>query len=413
METIEASYRVTTPMFLGGTDPEKQAELRLPSFKGALRFWWRASVWPQIAASGGSARELHRREAELFGSANEQVGQSKISMRLLMDSGPPRVIPKDTQLKDGNTVVGQGARYLGYGVMEAFASKKKETQEGKLTRSCLSAPFSFRVSVLPRKRLTDAQREEVLRALKLLGLLGSLGSKARKGYGSLTLTRLVVGQGETWRAPSTAEQLQEQLTRLLKEILSAAPGNHTDPPFTAFSSQTRILLVASPESSNAPPHAPLALLDLLGREMIRYRSWGHSGKILGNIDSEKRFRKDHDLMKLPVNKRKCHPERIAFGLPHNYGKKDEEQVKPEQFDRRASPLMLHIHQAADDAPTIAILCFMPAAFLPQDRTDISVGGNTVPLNSANLWQPIHEFLARFTQNQTKERFGQILVVRRA
>ena len=37
---IRATYRITTPMFCGGA--EQQAEFRLPSFKGVLRFWWRA-----------------------------------------------------------------------------------------------------------------------------------------------------------------------------------------------------------------------------------------------------------------------------------------------------------------------------------------------------------------------------------
>ncbi len=400
MELIEATYRVTTPMFLGGAEPEGQPELRLPSFKGALRFWWRASVWPQIAASGGSIRMLRQREAELFGSSDERIGQSKISMRLRIDSPAPQAITSGSQLKDGGTVVGQGARYLGYGVMKT---------SGQLTRPCFLAPFSFRVSLLPHKNLTPAQLEEVLRALKMIGLLGSLGSKARKGYGSLTLTRLIVGKAEEWRTPSNAEQLQRELRALLKEILGAAPGNHTDPPFTAFSSRTTILVV-SPKSSNA---SPLALLDRLGREMIRYRSWGRYGKILGSIDSEKRFKEDHDLMKRPINERKHHPKRIAFGLPHNYGGEGDRQVKPEKFDRRASPLFLHIHQASDAAPATAVLCFMLAAFLPEDRANISVGGKIVPLDRANLWQPIDEFLERFTRRQTKEPFGEILEVHRA
>jgi len=40
---IRATYRITTPMFCGGA--ERQAEFRLPSFKGVLRLWWRALEW--------------------------------------------------------------------------------------------------------------------------------------------------------------------------------------------------------------------------------------------------------------------------------------------------------------------------------------------------------------------------------
>ena len=40
---IRATYRIVTPMFCGGA--EQQAEFRLASFKGVLRFWWRALMW--------------------------------------------------------------------------------------------------------------------------------------------------------------------------------------------------------------------------------------------------------------------------------------------------------------------------------------------------------------------------------
>lgn len=46
MRTISATYRVTTPMFLGGAD--QQAELRLPSFKGHSDFG--GGLRPGIAA---------------------------------------------------------------------------------------------------------------------------------------------------------------------------------------------------------------------------------------------------------------------------------------------------------------------------------------------------------------------------
>ncbi|MEW5980209.1 MAG: type III-B CRISPR module RAMP protein Cmr1 [Acidobacteriota bacterium] len=415
MPTIEATYRVTTPMFLGGAEPQ-QAELRLPSLKGALRFWWRASVWPSIAARGGSVKDLHRLEAELFGSSDERVGQSKVSLRLRMDSDMPAAHRVGTQLKDGNSVVGQGVRYLGYGVMEAFASTKKNTPAGQLTRECLSQPFSFRVGLVVRGALDETQREQILLALKFLGLLGSLGSKARKGYGSLTLSRLIVAGKEVWSPPSSVEELRTALNALFKQALhgrasrngAAATGGH--PPFTALSNHTKVLIVPPRETSTSP----LRLLDYLGREMIRYRSWGRNGRILGkeNEQSEKQFEGDHDLMKKPVAARSSHPERIAFGLPHNYGREENKKVTPADQDlkRRASPLWLHIHQSSDGAPAIALLCFMPATFLPENRSDISVGGKRVPLNTDNLWNPVLSLLDRFSRGRTEEPFGKIVEV---
>ena len=42
METITFNCRFITPAFLGGANPKGTPELRPPTIKGALRFWWRA-----------------------------------------------------------------------------------------------------------------------------------------------------------------------------------------------------------------------------------------------------------------------------------------------------------------------------------------------------------------------------------
>ena len=69
---LTATYRVVTPMFLGGADPLREAELRVPSFKGALRFWWRAIMWSEVL----DLVRLRQCEAALFGSS--EAGQSKV-----------------------------------------------------------------------------------------------------------------------------------------------------------------------------------------------------------------------------------------------------------------------------------------------------------------------------------------------
>ena len=76
---IDATYRVTTPLFCAGAVPSC-AELRLPSFKGALRFWWRALAWPRC---GGDLEAIRQQEDALFGSAGG--GQSRVLMRLAPD----------------------------------------------------------------------------------------------------------------------------------------------------------------------------------------------------------------------------------------------------------------------------------------------------------------------------------------
>ena len=194
--------------------------------------------------------------------------------------------------------------------------------------------------------MTEDMVATLVEALTAVGVAGSMGARSRRGYGSLNLRSLSVNAAERWTEPRSLDDLRDRIRKL-----------HCDgdpnclPEFTAFSRDTRHVLVQG-ERSNL---VPMELLDLVGRELMRYRSWGHRGKVLGE-NSERNFRDDHDLMK---NRRPCtHPRRVAFGLPHNYGNRHEQQVGPYgEFDRRASPLFIHIHESRSTA--IAVLSFFP------------------------------------------------------
>ena len=376
---IDATYRVATPLFCAGADPNR-AELRVPSFKGALRFWWRALAWPRC---GGDLQAIRQEENALFGSAGG--GQSRLLMRLAPAAHAQAIGQREvlTVSSTDRSAVGEGARYLGYGVMEAFASRKKNTKAGQLTRACLRAPLDFTIRIRGRD-LDPQELASLKRALIALGTLGGMGAKGRKGYGSLVLRSLCVDEAEQWRPPRNTAELRKEIGDLRGDGRSSAL-----PAFTAFSDRARHVLLSGPGKE------PVELLDLVGRELVRYRSWGRNGRILGGaVDSEKNFKDDHDLMKrsMPGN---SHPRRIAFGLPHNYGSRKDQQVGPfdKELDRRASPLFIHIHQCGDQP--VAVLSFLPARFLPEGRSHISVGGRRVAQRpEEELYRPIHDFLDR-------------------
>ena len=382
----EARFRVLTPLFCSGASPDR-AELRLPSFKGVLRFWWRALAWPRL---DGDLVRIQREEDALFGSSGG--GQSRLSMRIAACCQPESGSPRDILEEPGGRVVGEGARYLGYGVMEAFPSRARNVAAGQLTRSCLLAPFDFTVRFRARS-LSDVERSSLRDALIALGTLGGIGSKSRKGYGSLCLERLAIDGVEEWSAPQSAGELRESIG----ESLRAAVTIDRLPEYTALSRSARHVVLSSGERE------PLRVLDHVGRELIRYRSWGRGGKILGGIDSERRFKDDHDLMK--GGRPSTHPRRVAFGLPHNYGQGRDARVGPSLgLDRRASPLFIHIHQCGDWP--VAVISFLSARFLPEGRSEISVGESTVAQKpEQELYQPIGEFLDRLLDpGQRKEPF---------
>ncbi len=389
--TIEATYRAVTPLFCAGAD-RARPELRLPSFKGVLRFWWRALAWPRYA---GDLTRIRQREDSLFGSVG---GQSRVLMRLERADQEPKTCNRDSVLTaaaGGREPVGAGARYLGYGVMEAFDSKGRSKKAGQLTRGCLRTPFEFTVRLRCRE-VCEVELVLLRDALIALGTLGGMGAKSRKGYGSLALRSLRVGNKRRWSAPEALKDLQAEIGKLRYE-----QEEEDLPEYTAFSSRARHVLLYAAGAN------PLELLDLVGRELVRYRSWGRNGKILEDEDSEKKFRDDHDLMK--GGRPAKHPRRIAFGLPHNYGRR---QVIPRgrNLDRRASPLFIHIHECG--GTPVAVLSFLPARFLPRGTT-ISVDHTKVRMApEQELYRPIHCFLDRLLDwKRREEPFDEAIEVR--
>lgn len=366
---ITAKYRIVTPMFCAGAD-QNHAELRLASFKGALRFWWRSLMWRNEI----DCHKLGEMEAPLFGSSNGTVGQSKIRIQLQEESLAQQI--EEGEIFSGGRLA--GAHYLGYGVMEAFDGKN--TKAGRLTRAMIPGG-EFTVRIRARK-LSDAQQCQIKDALVLLGTVGGLGSKSRKGFGSLTIKSLEIDETNQPLAGDPAERLNS--------ILAGSGLREQLPDWTAWSRSDELRVVQVVGKTNSASE----LLDAIGREQVHYRGWGSNRRsgdqheTLG-LPSEQNFPIDHDLSKTPSEGK--HPHRAAFGLPHNYRTGG---VKPKQYDRRASPLFIHIDQIGESALPEALLAFLPARFLPGGG-EITAFDKAVEISDDRcFWYPIHAFLDR-------------------
>lgn len=391
MPELIANLRIVTPAFVGGATPDT-AELRPPTIKAQLRFWWRALALGRLDCD---LARVQVEEDRLFGSTRSGQGQFLISVHR---DGPLNILKKGKvlQISNGNTV-GPGARYLGYGVMEAFASRKKGTKEGQLTRPCIKAPLTFSVSCRfrPARNSEDRAhlercREQLVAAIKAWTLFGAMGSKARKGYGSVSLVSL------RWDGAEIAVEgdYQERARGLLTDVAHVTRPENV--PYTAFSSLSEIVFVKGTRDQD-----PLDLLDSIGKEQVFFRSWGRGGKVLGQ-PSEKNFEEDHDLSKGDRRVSIKHPKRVAFGLPHNYGSSSKQQVTGKSVDRRASPLFIHLEQPYDDSTPTAIISLMPAKFLPEDR--IKSFDKEVDLDtSSSFWNPLTDYLERLENNLSATR----------
>lgn len=376
MNTLTATYKIVTPMFIGGADQSPVDGIRPPSVKGALRFWWRALNWGRFweEAKEEGSREvialqaLHAEEARLFGSTAEGKKGGQGCFLLSVKQQNLKSVQKETVHKPFCEYA--AARYLGYGVMEAFASRPRNVKAGQLIRGCLTENQMFKVQLIFKKNIDESIQE----ALIALGLLGGLGSRSRHGLGCLSLEKLEGNIGEEWKKPDTKKEYHHKIQELLKGKLSARDC----PPYTCFSQSSRVEHLFTENTY-------YEALNNFGSSILMYRSWGKNGKVLNQV-SEKNFKGDHDWSKdISSIPNGFHPQRVVFGLPHNYGNKSVISVN---YERRNSPLLLHIHQINNDC-FIAIGLFMPALFLP-DGEKIKAGGKEVENNAD--FSIIHGFM---------------------
>jgi CRISPR-associated protein Cmr1 len=304
MQILEAQYQIVTPMFIGGAHQTDEPEIRPPSIKGALRFWWRALQWGScLKGNGGhigrALKELYQKEADLFGAAaiENRFGQGMCQIKLKQVQ--PQGIEKDWPRNND-----AGAGFLGYGLdgTQNNPQHRQAIRQGKFT-----------VCVTLKSGIQAEQIQQIHHALLAWGLLGGLGSRSRRGFGSVAIQKL----DEQAFAFNRAETYFEAIKTLIDGV-ELAPSM---PIYTAFNSSLRIAKAGQGQD-------PRRLMDKLGGQYREARKQAGKG-----------------LAKLP------------YGLPlaGNRGASDEK-------NRRSSPLLMHIHPAGTEYVAVATL--IPAHFHP-------------------------------------------------
>ncbi|MBM7865795.1 type III-B CRISPR module RAMP protein Cmr1 [Heliobacterium gestii] len=386
MNRFEATYRITTPMFIAGADIDT-AELRPPSVKGALRFWFRG-----LALSNSNFwQDIKYREARLFGSTD--FGQAGFLMKLSFETDT-----EDNTEKRGTTWShGVGIRYLGYGL-------NQPKQGGSNSRPYLKEGIVFTVTLLIKKNKTenknvsDEDIQLIRKSLIALGLFGGLGSRSRRGFGSLSLEKLLHNDESVWQPPTNEHELKARIL----EILPSAKLSSVLPEYTAFSRHSRIFIVKNDldvkhNSDVKNDSGSLKLLNYIGKKLMDYRSNRLSGPSkTGSAVGGKPVRRFIADCQCVLRGDKP-PERVAFGLPHNYWFPKSEykvDVNAERHDRRASPLFIHIHRLTAKL-YVAVVILMPARFLPDDEK-IKINDKAVPLSpDVERYQVVRDFMDRF------------------
>ncbi len=373
MNKVIIDFELVTPMFMAGGN-QKSAEFRLPSFKGVLRFWYRA-----VSFSTFQGLKLMKDEEDnIFGSTGNA---SKIVLNLEAYREGKRGI----QFKGKGGLI-----YLGYGVVDF---------RGNTTRRYISPSTTGRVSISYRN-LNDAQMDRLKKALTAFALFGNLGSRSRKGYGSINFRQITFDGKRIFEQPKTIDDLFIKIQKftMSNKFIQA----NSQPPFSAFSSKSRIDILDT--GSDA-----INLLNSIGEQMALYRSWGRNGKVMGKT-AERNFRSDHHLIKgmQNGNKPSTHPKRVIFGLPHNYyfvSTNFKVNVEPDSKDinRRASPLFLKIHKVSEKK-FAAVSLILQSQFLPKEiKIKMSSKKVTAKVPARPDWKTLIDFIDS-KKNNNQPRF---------
>lgn len=169
MDSVEFDLEVVTPMFLGGANTT-DAELRVPSIKGMLRFWWRATCGIE------SLEKMKKEETKIFGSTDQKASfsmrlESLNNIKAINSNLPPG---KKFQVEGKTFRIGI-IDYLAFGIRD---NKKGYTRKHFPSGSQFRLQFSF---------YNMDYKQSVLNAFYSFIDSGGLGAKSRNGFGSLCL----------------------------------------------------------------------------------------------------------------------------------------------------------------------------------------------------------------------------------
>ena len=252
MYKITFECETITPMFLAGAD-QRTPELRAPSIKGALRFWWRAMHGDL------QTNTLKEDEAKIFGGTGNAPQKSLILLRTRVlnatISNNLRKIVWDENRKrpkDGY----EGTAYLLY---STFMQNREKPFFKKL---------KFELLFMSRDK---SKLKEAGHCFWLLSNLGGLGTRARRGAGNFRVLNITDEHGLLKDIDFRTNSIQDNkgLTKYLKHHLSLIKQmyiNNNNSNFQ-FSNLTNMKLFVGP----ALPTAWEAL-NFMGSNYQKFRS---------------------------------------------------------------------------------------------------------------------------------------------
>ncbi|HWR29216.1 MAG TPA: type III-B CRISPR module RAMP protein Cmr1 [Negativicutes bacterium] len=308
MHAITFTCEIITPMFIAGTD-SFTPELRAPSIKGALRFWWRAMHGDMAVAA------LKLEESRIFGGGGDHGMRSNVVIAV---NHRHVDIQRNEQIGIGQQ---SGIGYLLYSSM--FMQK----------RDCIRPGSRFTISF---SSYSLESLETTVKAFACLVYFGGLGSRSRRGGGSLFV--------EAWDGTAkehlenvlkvfnttgidTSEKLKVHIENHIRPFLGSSPAIGS---YSALNGASLYVLKPKTDWKKA--------LEEIGLKFKTVRN-----RIQSDIGGTPNFG-------IPIR----HKSGLMMIAGITYQDRNSEWKAKESSDRRASPLIIKLIKTNDQ-------CFFPIA----------------------------------------------------
>lgn len=306
MNEITLKCKFITPAFIYGSNDEP--ELRVPSIKGLMRFWWRATY-----KDFTDIEEMKQKESEIFGGPCKENGEevfkkAKVKMTAKLCS---KITRKNQNLKKKDDE-NNGYNYLYYSMISLKDNKTKEH---------FPPGTEFEVSFIFDKK--EQYIFDYLKAFNILQLFGGIGGRSRRGGGNFVVMKVY----------GLDKMDDKTKDKLLKNIYIEENSNDKD-LLWHYKDILKEISTDKEEDSYSNIYSKSAKITTLvdnNNNLSLYKSYKDALKVIGDKYSEFRGKNNHKL------------DIVVFGLPCKNNKKKYVAYKgAEKVNRRQSPLSIKI-----------------------------------------------------------------------
>ncbi|WP_010478243.1 type III-B CRISPR module RAMP protein Cmr1 [Thermococcus zilligii] len=368
-------YRATfeleavTPVFMRGAD-QGRAEFRAASVKGVMRWWFRALAGAYL---GNDVRKLKEIEGRIFGSAGSGGSRRSlvtVSAKALREPTPLIGAEKKADSNFRREFLYNEVSYLFFSLkmgLNKFSNVPTHYPDG--------SKFQVTISSHDRDAFVLASA-----SLWLATALGGFGFRARRGAGSLRITKVSFSDGETDEEirrflktieTATLDDFKHDLEKILKnETLRESAGrvfgkNSGQPPqVPSFPNLAKIKVLVSKNSYQRPMDALKSLQEAYAGRYNSYKRAYTGGVRFGFADREFSSEAIGNLLGGKTKKE----YRYYFGTPVVYAnwKVEVRGLGGErEFSRRASSLILTVKKIKGSYYPVVVI--VPYQYLPGHR----------------------------------------------